>query len=159
MYEPLGKDMEQVIALANEIAREYGQDYVGTEHLLLAIARQETNLGARILRAMKIDEYRLKQVVDRLIKQQMEDTWVFGRLPGTPHFRNVMSTAIEEARQLESKEIRAEHLLLALLREKGSVAFATLEELGLTVGKIRPEIVRLLTQDTSSSTASRHDGP
>ncbi len=152
MYEHLSKRMEQVIALANAIAREYGQDYVGTEHLLLAVAREGSGWGAQILRAHKIDEYRLQTVVDSLIKKSMEDTWVFGRLPGTPHFRNVVATAIDEARQLESKLVCTEHLLLALSREQGSVAQAALAELGLTPARARETLLRLLDQARSAAT-------
>lgn len=144
MYEHLSERMQHVIREASVIAREYEQDFVGTEHILLAILREGTGLGAKILNAMKIDEYAAKMVIDRLAKKSMEDTWVFGRLPGTPHFRNVIATAIEEARQLEAKRICTEHLLLALLRERGSVAQAALEEMGVTVGKVRHELTRLL---------------
>ncbi|MCK6455965.1 MAG: hypothetical protein L6Q92_05480 [Phycisphaerae bacterium] len=151
MFEHLSKRAERVIAEANNIAREYGIDYVGTEHLLLAIARDGDGLGARILRAMNVDEYKLQTVVEQLVKKSMEDTWVFGRLPGTPHYRNVMAMAIEEARQLESKQICTEHLLLGLLREKGSVAEVALGELGVTAGKVRAALTHVLEQAAKPS--------
>lgn len=146
MYEQLTKRMQQVIALANQIAREAGQDYVGTEHLLLAIVQEGSGVGAIILKQLKVDEYRLRETIEKLIKKSMEDTWVFGRLPGTPHFRNVMATAIEEARQLECRQICTEHLLLGLLREKGCVAQVALDELGITAARVRAEVVRFLEQ-------------
>ena len=75
-----------------------------------------------------------------LVLKSAEETWVFGRLPGTPHFRNVMAIAIEEARQFESKEVCSEHMLLALAREEGSVAQATLLELGIKAGTLRAKL-------------------
>lgn len=140
MYERLTQRVEKIIKLSQEIARDYEQDYVGTEHLLLAILKEGTGVGASLLTEQGIGLARAKEVVDRLMQKSAEETWVFGRLPGTPHFRNVMATAIEEARQFESKEVCSEHLLLALAREEGSVAQATLNELGVKAGTLRAKL-------------------
>lgn len=138
--------MRQIIDISQRIARDYEQEYVGTEHLLLAILSEGTGVGAEILADRGINLASAKEVVDKLIKASLEDTWVFGRLPGSPHFRNVMASAIEDARQLESKTVCSEHLLLALARETGSVAQAALEELGLRPGTIRLEITKRLDE-------------
>jgi ATP-dependent Clp protease ATP-binding subunit ClpC len=148
MYEKLSKRVERIVKLASEIAREYEQDYVGTEHVLLAIEREGTGVGAQVLRSHGLNGHRLKDEVDGLVKKSMEETWVFGRLPGTPHFRNVMATAIEQARQLESKEVCSEHLLLALFREKGSVACTALHNLKLDYAAVRENILRLASAST-----------
>lgn len=121
--------MEQVVQLANQIAREYEQDYVGTEHLLLAILREGSGGAYAFLHGRGITEQKARAVVDRLMAQAKEDTWVLGRLPGSPHFKNVIALAIEEARRHDSKEVETEHLLLALLKEDGSAARRTLDEL------------------------------
>ncbi len=147
MYEKLTQRMERIIEFAQRIARDYEQDYVGTEHLLLAILKEGTGTGAAILNDLGVDLAKAKHVVDKLIQESLEDTWVFGRLPGTPHFRGVMTAAIEEARQLESRVVCAEHLLIALAREDGSVACAALAQLGIRPGKIRSEITRRLEVD------------
>jgi ATP-dependent Clp protease ATP-binding subunit ClpC len=142
MYEKLTSRMEQIIKLSQQVARDYEQDYVGTEHLLLAILQDADSVGALVMRELGIDLPKAKAAIDRLIKASLEDTWVFGRLPGTPHFRNVMAVAIEEARQFESKMVCSEHLLLALAREEGSVAQAALHELGVRAGTIRAVVQR-----------------
>jgi len=144
MFEKLTPRMSKVIELSQHIARDYGQDYVGTEHLLLAILQEGTGPAVDILSALGVTPAKAKAVVDELIRSSLEDTWVFGRLPGTPHFRNVMAKAIEEARALESKFICNEHLLLALARERGSVAHAALEKLGAPLHAIRQELARRL---------------
>lgn len=140
MYERLSPRVDQVIKLANAIAREYEQEYVGTEHVLLAIARENTGLGAKILRDQGANEDRVRAEVDKVIKASLEDTWVFGRLPGSPHFRNVIARAIEEAQGLNSKQVCTEHLLLALLGEKGCVAQAVLKTLGFSAKAVRDTI-------------------
>ncbi|MFH0981116.1 MAG: Clp protease N-terminal domain-containing protein [Planctomycetota bacterium] len=144
MYERLSKRVEKVIKdLAPAIAREYELDYVGTEHVLLAIEREGTGVGAQVLHEYGINGAQLKHAVDKLVRKSMEETWVFGRLPGTPHFRNVMATAIEQARGLESNEVCTEHLLLALAKEKDSVACTALRHLKLDYARVRAEVLRL----------------
>lgn len=144
MYETLSARMDKIIKLAQSIARAYEQDYVGTEHLLLAILQEGTGMGAAILNDQGITLRKAKAVVDELVLASLEDTWVFGRLPGTPHFRGVMAAAIEEARQLGSKTVCAEHLLIALARETGSVASAALAKLGIEAPRVRSEVARRL---------------
>jgi ATP-dependent Clp protease ATP-binding subunit ClpC len=141
MYTKFTKRVEEVVKIANTIAREYELDYVGTEHILLALAREGTGLAAKLLAQRGLDEARLKAEVDRLTQKSMEDTWVFGRLPGTPHFRNVVAVALEEAERKQAGLLRTEHLLLALLREQGSVAYNALTNLGCTYDEIDAAII------------------
>ncbi|MHC4795318.1 MAG: Clp protease N-terminal domain-containing protein, partial [Planctomycetota bacterium] len=61
MYEHLSDRVNEVIKLANKIAREYEQEYVGTEHVLLAIAREGTGLGAKILFEKRLSEEKIKE--------------------------------------------------------------------------------------------------
>jgi ATP-dependent Clp protease ATP-binding subunit ClpC len=142
VYEQLSPRVEQVIKLANVIAREYEQEYVGTEHVLLAIAREGTGLGARILQDRGITEAKLEEEIRKHMQASLEDTWVFGRLQGTPHFKNVIAHAIEAARALKNKVVCTEHLLLGLMAETGSVGYATLHALGLTRQAVRDEVLK-----------------
>ncbi len=144
-FQHLNADGKAIVKLANGIAYEFDLEYVGTEHILLAILRHGGGLGPKVLKKFKISEARARTAIEKLQQRDKEDTWVFGRLPGSPHFRNVMALAIDEATQLESKEIGSEHLLLALLREKGSLAQRVLSKSGLTLSGCREEIVRQLS--------------
>ena len=141
----LDTDADAALKLANEIAHEFELEYVGTEHILLAILRHNQGLGPEVLKAFKIDENRARKEIDLLLQHEKEDTWVFGRLPGTPHFKNVMAIAIDEATQLEAKHIGSEHLLLSLLREKGSAGQRVLAKMGLSLKACREEVLRLLS--------------
>lgn len=133
----------EVIKIANQIAREYEREYVGTEHVLLAIQREGTGVGAAIMAKHGLTEGKLREEIDKLIKKQMEETWVFGRLPGTPHFKNVVAQAIQQCQQLESKEVCTEHILLALLTERGSVAYKALKELKLTYEQAKEDVLAM----------------
>ena len=143
MYEKLSKRVERVIKEAHKIAREYDQEFVGTEHVLLAISREGTGLGAKLLDKHGATLDKIEEQVDQLIQHSMEETWVFGRLPGSPHFKNVVARAIEAARQLESKEVCTEHLLLALLKEKGCVANKALKNLDIDLDVVRTEVAEV----------------
>jgi len=140
VYEKLTERVERVIQIARTLAHDRDHEYLGTEHVLLAILSEGTGMGAKILASYGIDEHRLQQEIRRHIKKSMEETWVFGRLPGSPHLKSVISHAIEIARQLESKQICTEHLLLAMLNEKGSIAEQVLREFGLTYDTTRDQV-------------------
>lgn len=133
----LDPNAEAIVKLANAIAREYDLEYVGTEHILLAILRHGQGRGMDVLRHFNVDEAKARQAIDEIVQRDKEDTWVFGRLPGSPHFRNVMALAIDEARQLGSERIGSEHLLLALLRERESTGERALNKLGITLKAAR----------------------
>lgn len=143
----LNSEGRAVIELANEIAHEYELEFVGTEHLLLAILRHGQNRGAQVLRALGVNEAKARQQVDELIQRSKEDTWVFGRLPGSPHYRDVIEKAMQVADQLEAQQIGAEHLLLALFHDKECAAQQALVMLGITHKKCRDEVLRQMGAD------------
>lgn len=145
-YPHLDADADHVIkTTAQQIAYEFELDYVGTEHILLAILRHNRGAGARVLEKFGVTEKKARLEVERILARELEDTWVFGRLPGSPHYRNVVALAIDEATQLEAKHIGTEHLLLALLREEGSTAQRVLAKLGVTLAKCRDEVLKQLS--------------
>lgn len=145
-YPRLDADADLIVKkIAQEIAYEFGLDFVGTEHILLAVLRHGKGVGAEVLRDFGLDEAKVRKAVEEMMQRDKEDTWVFGRLPGSPHYRNVVALAIDEATQLESRQIGPEHLLLGLLREQGSTAQRVLEELGVTLEGCRKQILKKLS--------------
>ncbi len=140
----LAADARAVVDLANEIAHEFELEYVGTEHVLLAILRHHDNVGARALESLGIDEDHVRTTLDELFQRAKEDTWVFGRLPGSPHYRNVIERAMDIAEQLESKSITCAHLLLALFHDQQSAARHILAGQGVNLKKCRDAVLREL---------------
>jgi ATP-dependent Clp protease ATP-binding subunit ClpC len=128
----LSKRAGEIVRLAHQAADEYGQGYVGTEHLLLGIVREGTSLAAQILHECGATEYRTKAAVDELIVERVEETWVTGRLPGTPHFIDVFARAERIAERLDQPHICAEHLLAALMTVTGCLGHEALRILGIT---------------------------
>lgn len=138
----LSKRAERILNLAREAAREYGQGYVGTEHLLLAILREGTGLGARILLENGVTEDQVKAMIADIIKERLQETWVLGRLPGTRHYRDVLSKAAEAARGRGTWQICSVHLLIALLNERESTGYRVLRALGITGETVRQFIAK-----------------
>ena len=146
-FPQLDKHAAKIVKkVAQDIAYEFELDYVGTEHILLAILRHGKGIGAEVLTGLGLNEDRVRATVAEVLKRDMEDTWVFGRLPGSPHYRNVLAHAIDEATQLEAPRIGSEHLLLALLREKGSTAQRVLSKLGVTLKNCRSAVLKQLSR-------------
>ncbi len=143
MYQHLSKTAKAVLKLAQYNAQQQFTDYVGTEHVLLAILEQGLGLGVQVLTNSSISYQAVKDQIEAVNKKQMEETWVLGQLPGTPHFKQVIAFAIEEAEKVKDKKVGTEYLLLGILREKGCVAQIVLHNLGLTLESARQEVARL----------------
>jgi ATP-dependent Clp protease ATP-binding subunit ClpC len=141
----LDAEARAIIDLANDIAHEHELEYVGTEHILLAILRHKDNVAARVLSRLGVDEERGRAKVDEIVQRSKEDTWVFGRLPGTPHYRDVIERAMSIADQLEAKHIGSAHLLLALFHDDSSTAQRALTGLGVTQQACREQVLHALS--------------
>jgi len=136
MLRRLSPTAREIIDLAERIARKQDQDYIGTEHALLAILEHGNNAAARTLTACGVDLEKVQQKIAELARQSMDETWVLGRLPGSPHFRNVVAKALNLAEQEGSSSVEPEHLLMALASEPGSVAYEVLVQLGADYKKL-----------------------
>jgi ATP-dependent Clp protease ATP-binding subunit ClpC len=127
----------RILELARGAAREHEQRYVGTEHLLLGIIREGTGTAAKILLDRGVTQLHVEAVINDLLNDRLDETWVLGRLPGTPHFRDVLATAAEKAKGTGNWQIRSVDLLYALLLERGSTGYRALRRLGISTDSIR----------------------
>ena len=146
MFEQLSTRANKAMKLSQQIAREMNLEYVGSEHVLLGILEEGTGAGALLLKEAGLTRTKIRKQMAKLTAQQMEETWVFGRLPGTPHFANVIVKAIEQAQKLGHNYVGSEHLLLGLLEEEGCVAQRILIDAGLSNQTVRERINELLAQ-------------
>ena len=138
----LSSEAQTIFNLAKEFSRQYGLSHVGTEHLLLAILGETEGLGARVLADLGVDQDAAKERIDELLKLRSHESWVMGRLPGTPHFRDVISRAAEQAKGGGNWQVRSEHLVLALLAEPQSIGCQALQALGVTLDAARKALAR-----------------
>ena len=142
MFERFTERARQVVVLAQEEARTLKHNYIGTEHILLGLLREEEGLAARVLESLDITVERVRAQVVRIVGSGEEVT--SGQIPFTPRAKKVLELALREALSLGHNYIGTEHILLALLEfENGS---GVLHGLGLTKQAVEDYIVELLSQ-------------
>ena len=133
-----------VLTLAQEEAQRFQHNYIGTEHLLLGLVREEEGIAAQVLSNLGIEVDQVRHAVEAIIGRG--GRLVLGELGLTPRAKKVMELALEEARRLNHRLIGTEHLLLGLIREGEGIAAGVLENLGLQLEQVRTETVRVLRQ-------------
>ena len=129
MFEKFTERGRKVIIFAKEEAEKRQNDYLGTEHLLLAILREDDGLPLAILKKMGLTVEELRMEIERNLPAGM-NLLTFGDIPFTPRAKKVLELAVEEARLLGHNYIGSEHLLLGLIREDEGIAGKILRNLG-----------------------------
>ena len=113
MFERFTERARQVVVLAQDEARALKHNYIGTEHILLGLLREEEGLAARVLESLDITVEEVRAQVARIVGQGDEVTT--GQIPFTPRAKKVLELALREALSLGHNYIGTEHILLALL--------------------------------------------
>src|SRR5687767_2919548 len=143
MFERFTERARQVVVLAQEEARTLKHNYIGTEHILLGLLREEEGLAARVLESLDITVERVRSQVVRIVGSGEEVT--AGQIPFTPRAKKVLELALREALSLGHNYIGTEHILLGLVRENEGVAARILLDFDADAEKIRNEIIRMLS--------------
>jgi ATP-dependent Clp protease ATP-binding subunit ClpC len=138
----------KVLTLAQDEAQRFNHNYIGTEHLLLGLVREGEGVAARVLENMNVELAKVRTAVEFIIGRG--DRPVVGEVGLTPRAKRVIELAIDEARRLGHNYIGTEHLLLGLVREGEGIAAGVLESLGVNLDKVRHEVIRVLSQSSSS---------
>ena len=136
----------RVLQIANEEAERLSHNYIGTEHLLLGLVKEENGIAGRVLREMGAKPDRVAEMVERMTGTGRRSSSA-GKLELTPRTKQVLEFAVEEARKLSHNYIGTEHLLLGLIRHADGVAIDVLRQLGLTPDRIRRETLRAIQQE------------
>lgn len=143
MYERFTDRAHKVMHLANQEARRSGHDFVGTEHILLALAREGVGHAATVLKQHDITLFKIYLEIERLVPPGPHADRV-GKLPQSPRVKKVIEHAIAEARHYNRNYVGTEHVLLGLMREEESVAAQVLSSLGLRLEEIRDDVRQVL---------------
>jgi ATP-dependent Clp protease ATP-binding subunit ClpC len=144
VFERFTERAKQVVVLAQEEARALKHNYIGTEHILLGLLREEEGLAARVLESLDITVEEVRAQVARIIGPGDEPI-VSGQIPFTPRAKKVLELSLREALSLKHNYIGTEHILLGLVRENEGVAARILLDFGADAEKIRNEIMRVLS--------------
>ena len=137
----------KVLVLAQEEAHGLHQPYVGTEHVLLALLKEEDGLAAQALERLGV-HYEATVAAIRRIVTIDESTDVSGHLSFTPRVKRVLENSLREAMQMGQSYISTEHLLLGIIRENEGTAIEVLERMGVSGDDLRAALNDLVGQSS-----------
>jgi ATP-dependent Clp protease ATP-binding subunit ClpC len=144
----------RVLSLAKQEAERMHQNYIGTEHLLLGLMKEEGGVAGRVLRELGLDAMRMEEVIIRITGTGQVTT---AKLDLSPGVQRALENAVEEARKMGHHYIGTEHLLLGLVQLGEGVALDVLRKLGVSSEQIRRQTRRVL--DESSHTPAGESTP
>ena len=149
---------EEALRLSQEAAEEMGHGYVGSEHLLLGLIREEEGIAHRVLSEYGVNDEMVCDVLQRSVGKGLSGTAPSQGL--TPRAKSVVELAVSEAARMGSSYIGTEHLLMGILREGGNMALRILRTMGVDPKKMYSSIVQKLndtphTVTSGASTANR----
>jgi len=145
----------KVLLLAKEEARRFNHDYIGTEHILLALVSEREGVAATVIQNLGVDLENIRQEIEKFMHPG-PPTQVLGELPFTPRAKKSLELAAEEARSLGHNYIGTEHILLGLIKESEGLASQVLVLLGLELEKVRTQIMELLGEARGTNFSSSH---
>jgi ATP-dependent Clp protease ATP-binding subunit ClpA len=151
MFERFTDRARRVTVLSRQEARRLGHDHIGTEHILLAVLREGSGTGARVLEVMEISPDLIRERVEDMAGPG--DGTPPGHIPFTPQAKKVLELSLRESLQLGHHYIGTEHILLGLIREGQGVAALALAGLGVDLDQARLHVTQLLRDHQRSGTA------
>jgi ATP-dependent Clp protease ATP-binding subunit ClpC len=143
MFERFTDRARRVVVFAQDEARGLNHNWIGTEHLLLAVIREGQGVGAKALESMQISLDAARQQVESIIGRGQEPVGD-GHIAFTPRAKKVLELSLREALQLGHNYIGTEHILLGLIREGDGVAALVLVNLGSDLNRARQQVIQLL---------------
>jgi len=142
----------KVLSLAQEEAERLQHGYIGTEHLLLGLMKEEGGVAGRVLRELNLDFKQVESMVESSARPGERPP--FQKLDLSPGTKKVLELAVDEARRMGHHYIGTEHLLLALVRHNEGVAMDILKALDISPEQIRKQTRRVLQDSPSKSTSA-----
>jgi ATP-dependent Clp protease ATP-binding subunit ClpC len=152
-FEKFSERARRVLTLAQEEAAHFNHTYIGTEHVLLGLLREEEGVGAKVLANLGVSLNKARSAVEFIIGRGEKPST--GEIGLTPRAKRVIELAIDEARHLGHNYIGTEHLLLGLLREGEGVAADVLDSFGITLERVRAETLRVLGEGAARARPTR----
>jgi ATP-dependent Clp protease ATP-binding subunit ClpC len=143
VFERFSERARQVVVLAHDEARALGHDYIGTEHLLLGLLREEEGIAARVLEGLSVTTEEVRGKVASIVGRG--DAAPAEQIPFTPRAKQVLELSLREALALGHNDIGTEHVLLGVVREYDGLGARILFDLGADAETIRNEVIRALS--------------
>jgi ATP-dependent Clp protease ATP-binding subunit ClpC len=145
MFERFTDRSRRVVVLAQEEAGLLSREYVGTEHILLGLIREDGGVAARALELLGITEEAARQQVEEIVGRGQTGPARGRHLPFTPEGKKVLQLSLREAIALGHGYVGTEHILLGLIREDEGAATRVLNGLGVDPNRVRQQVIRLVS--------------
>ena len=138
-----------MLSLAQEEAERLDHSYIGSEHVLIGLLREEGGVAGRVLRELGLEEARVKSMVERMSGTGSRTP--FAKVELSPSTKRVLELAVDEARRMGQHYISTEHLLLGLVRHNEGVAMDIFRKFGISAEQIRRQTRRMLKESPVSA--------
>ena len=149
---PFTPGWKEVMRQSRNEAGRLGHDYIGPEHFLLGIVRKAEGLAVQTLLNLGIDLDDLKLELERMLEVGKGPT--VGIFPQNVDAKKVIESARNVARQLRHNWIGTEHLLLALIKEEGTLAARCLRSFNVDFNKVKREVLNLIEGNSPAGGAT-----
>ena len=143
MFERFTERAQRVLYYAQQEAQGLQHGYVGTEHILLGILKEEEGYGKKILNGMSVNINNVRELIEEF-EGKGDITLHRNEIPLTPRTKRLLDLSLLEARNLNHNYISPEHILLALIRESEGVAYTIINNLGVDFGRLRQDVIASL---------------
>lgn len=153
MFDKFTERARQALSLAQDEARALNQAYVGTEHVLLALIKQDDGIASTTLKALGVDYEQAKKLITAASAKAPSQRESGGHIPFTPRTKRVLEGAYRETITRGQMHISTEHLLLGIIREGQSMALQILAQMDISDEAVRTEIDKLMQDATPQGTS------
>lgn len=150
--------VKEIISYSREEALRLGNDFIGTEHLLLGLIRDADNNAIKVLRQLDVDLYELRKEIELAVKDKTGKSIAnINSLPLTKQAEKVIRVTVLEAKQLKSPLVETEHLMLSILRNKENIATQILNQFNIDYDAFRNELGMVGTSGTAPKSEYTED--
>jgi len=133
--------VKEIISFSREEALRLGNDFIGTEHLLLGMIREGENTAVKILKSFNVDLYELRKEIEMAVKDKTgKNVANINSLPLTKQAEKVIRVTVLEAKALKSNTVETEHLMLSILKNKENIATQILNQFDVDYDLFRQEL-------------------
>src|SRR5437868_8635271 len=140
--------VKEIISFSREEALRLGNDFIGTEHLLLGLIREGDNTAIRILKSFNVDLYELRKEIELAVKDKTgKNIANINSLPLTKQAEKVIRVTVLEAKALKSPTVETEHLMLSILKNKENIATQILNQFDVDYDLFRQELGVMKSND------------
>ncbi len=152
MFKRYTEKVRKVIMMAQEEAVSLNHNYIGTEHILVGLIKENDGIASRVLRELGVDPERVIDEIEKIVGKGNYQQEV-GEMTFTPRAKKVLELASQEASRLGQNYIGTEHVLLGIIKEGSGVATRVLIQMGFDLENVYSQIIKLL-MDSSSEEVS-----